>query len=211
MFKFLIASGILLLMAGCSTNPIQERERRFQPAPTLPPAVAQLFVAECNAAIAAKDVPRIVDSCSALTAVNCGAWIDLNILAAEGILMRDSTLSAVDAATTIAAGAFGLSPGAVAAVGFGQLLGHLYGQVEKTGLGAPETYAAQSKMLEALDSCSTTLAQTVNLTFAQAVLGVDSCRRVCSNGAASAITTQAIQGVKVEASPTGKLMLRRVQ
>jgi len=203
---------IVLLASGCALT--AEREKRFMPEPTLPPSVEATFVADCTKAITdardnASKVEHMAEVCSALSAVRCGAWLDRNILAENGILMKDSTANAAGALATMAAAAFDFSPGGVAAVGFAQMLAHLVGQVEKTGLGAPESFTAQSTMMAAQATCSANLTKTKPLSFSAAIIGLDRCRRFCSSGAASAITTKALDGVEVETTPTGRLMLRR--
>lgn len=207
---------VCLSLSSCATLQ-QEREDRFMPRATNPPEIRNLFVTEYAVAIQEAqaapnrtNIKRMVDTGSALSALNCGAWVDKNILVAQGILMTDNTAAAVGAATTIAAGAFSFSPGAVAGVGVAQMIAHLFGQVEKTGLGAPDSFQAQSTMLSVLASCSDTLLVQANsggMSFSQALLGIDRCRRFCSPGAASAITTQALMQNEVVVQPSGALML----
>jgi hypothetical protein len=210
---------VCLMASGCAMQ--ERREKLFQPEATNPPNTRSIFVTEYAAAMTEAqaapnktNIVRLVDAGSAVSAVSCSEWIDRDILAAQGIVASDHTLGVLGALATMAAGAFGLSPEAVAAVGAVQLAGSMFGQVVKSGLGAPESFQTQSTLLASLASCSDKLmaqAQAGGMSFSQAIIGVDRCRRFCSPGAASAITTQAITGVEVDTAPSGRLMLRRPQ
>lgn len=215
----LLTAVLVCLLAGCSL--MQEREKRFMPAPTIQPVMIQAVVDDCAGAFETArgstnktTIARFVDTCSAVTALHCDGWIDVNLLAENGIAMKDSTANAAGSMSTLAAAAFGLSPAGVAAVGAGQMALHLAGQVEKTGLGAPEGFTAQSALMTAQESCSDKLlvqAKAGELGIAKAISGINRCKRFCSSGAASAITTQALTGVEVEAAPSGRLMIKRPQ
>jgi hypothetical protein len=214
----LIAVLLVVGLSGCAAMQ-QERADRFMPRPTLPADTGSIFSGECgvarDAAIADKTNPptltiqRMVDVCSASSAMNCNSWMRKDVLLAHGIVMDDATLSAVDAASTIAAGAFKFSPGAVAALGGIQMVGHLFGQVQQAGLGIPDTFVAQQKMRTALGQCSKTLItqSKAAMSLTEAINGIGVCDWVCTPGAATTVATAALAQSDVVVQPSGELTI----
>lgn len=216
--KRYVVLAAMLLVGGCSTNPMQERALLLQPAPPNPPSVVAMFEADYSAAIdrarahpTPDNIAHLVDAGTTVNAIHCNAWIDRDTLAAQGLVLSDHNLAVASALATAVAGIAKWSSAAVAGLGAAEVAVAGFGQNLRGALGAPAAYQAQAALLDGLASCHDQLLANSDLRVSQAILGIAACARTCSPGAASAVSTQAISQGQIKSSPSGALRIQRRQ
>lgn len=204
----------VVLLAGCSFNPIKERQLLFTPEPLNSPATKQTFVdnyAHALAAVQADTNPgtlvTYVDAGNALNARNCSEWITRVSLAKRGLLLSDHNLGVVSALTTAIAGLAEWNPTAVAALGAAQVAVQGFSTNLQTDvLGAPSQHQAQSTIFGLQATCADQLlADAPFLRFSQAYSRLEACARVCSYDAAAAAADSALATTPIVVQPSGAL------
>lgn len=205
--------GIMVcLLAGCQVNPIKEayRERAelLAPKPSIPAGVEEVFEKDYADAIDAarkdptsKNITRVVDSGTTVNALHCGSWFGRTTKAENGLVASDHNLGVFSAFMTTLAGIWRWSPGAVAGLGATEVAVHGFGNNLRGAIGAPASYTVQQSLRDELKVCSANLAKAKDLTLGEVIIWIEECAAKCSSGAASAITTEALQARGVGPKP----------
>jgi hypothetical protein len=207
----ILAALFVVALAGCSINPLKERERLFAPERLNAPTSRDAFVdsyaqalVNAQASPTRTNVAAYVDAGNALNARNCSEWLNRVTMARRGLLASDHNLAVAGGLVTTLAGIFSWPARTVALLGAGQVAVQGLGEnLQTDALAAPSPYQTQSTLLGMLNACSDQLtADAPGLKFSQAYARLETCARACTHEAAQATASNALAQTVTTVNPT---------
>lgn len=212
--KMVLAAVLVIALAGCSTLNSWDRAKLLGPENLAPDSTAVIVASYNQALAAAQASPRdsgaimdYIDASIGLTDTACWAWLDRVSAAERSLRVGGSGLDVTSALATTIMGIASATPIIVGSVGaaFTALAG--YGHVLDTAvLTAPSTYAAQTRLVQIMDSAATSIRNKPGTTWLQAFGQVTRYSRLCSYGAIQAAVNDALATTETTVQPSGMLL-----